>query len=401
MNSSWRREPATHPRWQAQEERAEVFLASGTAPAAKLFRLILLSQMKKIIYVIGYLLYATKLYKFVIFLRRYNKKILVYHNINDSTNPFIHGMNITTSHKAFEQHMIFLAKHYTVVDLETIIVDIEKKKKTQRLVSITFDDGYVSFLDNAYPILNRFRYPSTVFIIGKCISPPIHMWSNVICYLLNQNEQSIRTTYRNISKYVNANVRDNADIKPLLSTSSLLEFTRNSTDIAKVLKPTGIEWLIRNIEDQVDIPKIKLYLTVDECKKLSGNGVDFGNHSYSHYDFSYLTIDDIEHEITATNLNLLKDIDYKSHWLALPFGRPLNNQRLVEQIARRNKIQCIFFSNGLDNAPSTSLYRLGRHHLISEREYRIFTEMELLPFFRKVRDRLRMFLNNNVQAYVG
>jgi len=43
------------------------------------------------------------------------------------------------------------------------------KVLSRRDVAITFDDGFANLFDNAFPILNRYRFPSTVFLISDYI----------------------------------------------------------------------------------------------------------------------------------------------------------------------------------------------------------------------------------------
>lgn len=58
---------------------------------------------------------------------------------------------------------------FTVVPLSRIGDFIAGKAVGKRVVSITFDDGYQDFFDNAFPILREYRFPSTVFLVAGLI----------------------------------------------------------------------------------------------------------------------------------------------------------------------------------------------------------------------------------------
>jgi len=61
--------------------------------------------------------------------------------------------------------MEYLGKKYNVVSLDTILGFIkEGKDLPEKSVAITFDDGYYSVYQNAYPILKKHRFPAAVFI---------------------------------------------------------------------------------------------------------------------------------------------------------------------------------------------------------------------------------------------
>lgn len=87
--------------------------------------------------------------------------VLQYHHISEKTP---HATSI--SPELFEQHMAYLKeKDFKVVSI------LEVKKWVQNgervpdgTVAITFDDGYMSVYNNAYPVLKKHGFPFTVFV---------------------------------------------------------------------------------------------------------------------------------------------------------------------------------------------------------------------------------------------
>jgi len=85
--------------------------------------------------------------------------ILLYHSIG--SNSAYHNVNP----EQFEMQMEYLRKNYDVVSLDTILNSIKDGKNLpKKPVAITFDDGYYSVYQNAYPVLKKYRFPATVFI---------------------------------------------------------------------------------------------------------------------------------------------------------------------------------------------------------------------------------------------
>lgn len=346
------------------------------------FRNTIKGRMKQIIYILGYVLYATKLYKAVMFLRRHSMKILVYHEISDRKNPFTEGLNITLDTDTFRKQMLFLSRYYKIVNLDTIVRHIERRQRGSHYVAITFDDAYKSFVENALPILSDMGFQATIFLIGRCVIDGRLMWRNELAYIINDYPQRAREAIYNIIK------ESDGDFANAVLQFSQEELIKRSADIAGFLRPATIDAFMRNIEGEFEIPKEELYLTAEECRGLSNNGIDFGNHSYSHWDFAHLSRSEIDKETQPWHGDELDGVDYGHSYFAFPFGRPLENQRTIEKIAEGNDISCLFFANGLDNNSNTSPYKLGRHHLSSSEEHRIFAEMELFPLFRKVMNKL-------------
>jgi peptidoglycan/xylan/chitin deacetylase (PgdA/CDA1 family) len=63
----------------------------------------------------------------------------------------------------FEAQMAWLDEHATVVNLADI-VGCSKRASKKPYVALTFDDGYQSLHDIAAPILERYKFPATVYI---------------------------------------------------------------------------------------------------------------------------------------------------------------------------------------------------------------------------------------------
>lgn len=65
--------------------------------------------------------------------------------------------------RVFEAHAAFLQRSAEVVDLETFL-SRPVARRGKPLVTLTFDDGYVSFEELILPILARFKLPATWFV---------------------------------------------------------------------------------------------------------------------------------------------------------------------------------------------------------------------------------------------
>jgi peptidoglycan/xylan/chitin deacetylase (PgdA/CDA1 family) len=85
--------------------------------------------------------------------------VLLYHSLGDD--------NYSVSVDAFERQMSFLATHATVVSLEEILNCGTRPKSIN--CAITWDDGYASVHDHAFAILEKYKFPSTVFVTTGAI----------------------------------------------------------------------------------------------------------------------------------------------------------------------------------------------------------------------------------------
>ncbi|WP_100658527.1 polysaccharide deacetylase family protein [Alteromonas flava] len=86
--------------------------------------------------------------------------ILLYHHVAEDTPA---STSITP--KRFATHLEYLSKHHTVIDLQTAVTAMRGNGRLpDNAVVITFDDGYRNILENAHPILKRYKMPYTIFV---------------------------------------------------------------------------------------------------------------------------------------------------------------------------------------------------------------------------------------------
>lgn len=89
--------------------------------------------------------------------------VLMYHDINyDSDDQY------SVTPEQFKEHMVWLKRNgYRAISLHDI-----DNAKTKDII-ITFDDGYFSFLEHAYPVLYDCGFHSIVNVVGKWMSSTV------------------------------------------------------------------------------------------------------------------------------------------------------------------------------------------------------------------------------------
>jgi peptidoglycan/xylan/chitin deacetylase (PgdA/CDA1 family) len=92
--------------------------------------------------------------------------VLMYHNIGmPPKTAKKRGLYVTP--RMFGFQMWYLkAAGFRVVPLVDFTDFISGDKDEGRLAALTFDDGYEDFYDNAYPVLRKYNYPSTLFVVS-------------------------------------------------------------------------------------------------------------------------------------------------------------------------------------------------------------------------------------------
>ena len=100
--------------------------------------------------------------------RHYVVPIMMYHHVNggNAQRPD------TVSPERFEWHMAYLKKHqFNVLPLSTLVRMIQEGKPMPRKsVVITFDDGYDDNYQYAFPVLRKYGFPATIFVITDIVN---------------------------------------------------------------------------------------------------------------------------------------------------------------------------------------------------------------------------------------
>lgn len=91
--------------------------------------------------------------------------ILMYHSVDTHTNAFF-----AVSATEFAAQMQFLVKNnYQVITLAELVARIKNGTPLKGEIVITFDDGYKDNFVNAYPVLEQYNLPATIFITTDLI----------------------------------------------------------------------------------------------------------------------------------------------------------------------------------------------------------------------------------------
>jgi peptidoglycan/xylan/chitin deacetylase (PgdA/CDA1 family) len=86
--------------------------------------------------------------------------VLMYHKVNDQPNN-----TLTVSPKEFRRQIAYLAEHHRVVTPDEVLRAVETEAGLpERAVLLTFDDGYLDILTNAYPVLQEHGFRALLFI---------------------------------------------------------------------------------------------------------------------------------------------------------------------------------------------------------------------------------------------
>lgn len=92
--------------------------------------------------------------------------VFLYHDVSDAHAPQ-HSPLYSTPVAKFKAQVELIARHFKLVSLEEVVAN--GSAESERLASITFDDGFLSVKDAALPLLAARGIPFTVFVNSMAV----------------------------------------------------------------------------------------------------------------------------------------------------------------------------------------------------------------------------------------
>lgn len=219
---------------------------------------------------------------------------LTYHNVDPNV---------------FSVHAAFLRKHADVVDLETFLAG-PSGSAARPFVTVTFDDGYASFVDDIVPILAAHKLPATWFVPTALVGTPAMFWFDrvraaVLCS--RRGEIELRGRHWKLNQWHRDYV------------AAAVSRTIKQAD------PIRQGALIKSALDQLgEAPSARLrsfrVASQDQLRSMAPKLVTIGSHSHTHPQLSQLRADELAGELLVSK-NLLEEWTQRpvSHF-AFPSG---------------------------------------------------------------------------------
>jgi peptidoglycan/xylan/chitin deacetylase (PgdA/CDA1 family) len=306
---------------------------------------------------IGIVIYYAGLDRLIIHLNRRSPKVLMYHACERNESEFIRGLSINTTPHRLDAHLRYLSRRYRVVSLADLLASVPEVPT----VAITFDDGFRSVHENAWPLLRGRGFPATCYLTTNVINNDTLLWLNELNWFLHRHPQLA-----------------------VESTSARLGLSRNCS-LATIRRAVIERFDSRMIEDLlIDLRSragvdgrelartTRLFLEWDQVAAMSKAGIQFGNHTCSHPNLAKLKRDDCLNEI-ATAQRALAHLSGVQASLAYPFGSHSGETR---QIALELGIYSMLDVEGV-NSPLDRT-RIGRINLSDDSVPALFARVEIL-----------------------
>ena len=226
---------------------------------------------------------------------RKHAAILTYHGVHSEPLPF--KLWTQLSAVAFEEQMAHLAKHFNCVAFSKLLQYLEERALPPRTVVITFDDGFLNNYTTAYPILEKYGLPATIFLSAGFIGTDRIIWSErlaCIVSLLRDETFSYRDQVFSI-----ADVAERSRLFRVIA-GDLKQHHHHIIDdhIEQLMRDADLS--LKDVNASTMYHNLRLMNWAQISELVSGGLIEIGAHTVNHTILSRLSEQEAEDEISRS-----------------------------------------------------------------------------------------------------
>lgn len=306
--------------------------------------------------------------------RGYGLRVVLFHDIADTESTFTAGLNVTVSTQEFLSQIEFLARHYDIVSLATVLEnDVVRKAGRPRLL-LTFDDAYRSVAEVAAPKLRELGLPSVFFVNSQFVGNGTLALDNLLSHVINT--VGLELVERAAGRPL---VNPRAIWDSFLPTITTVERARFKADVANA---AGIDVRLLAAAEQ-------LYLDEPMLAGLPGTGMAIGNHTMSHVHCRTLDEQSFQDEVADNLIELERMTSQPVTSFSYPYGHRSDATSFMRGRLQQAGTEAAFLVHALPNPPRIEPLAYHRVSLHAGDGLDTFSAVEVLPRLRAVRNRMR------------
>jgi peptidoglycan/xylan/chitin deacetylase (PgdA/CDA1 family) len=248
----------------------------------------------------------------------------------------------------FEDQIRYLSQNRDVISFEELEEYYEKPEKfSRKTVLITFDDGYEDNYTAAYPILNKFKMPATIFLTTGHIGKNKLFWWDAVSYIIKETKVK-KVRIKGLGAFSLASKE--GVIQQLHERLKKV----NEGDRTRMIKELGEKL-------RVGIPEMTgLFLSWNQVREMKRNNISFGAHTVNHTILARVHLQNAKDEIMGSKIKIEKELKSKVSYFAYPNGGVGDMSKQIDDFLREEGFQFALSTiYGLNKPGSFRLKRIG------------------------------------------
>jgi peptidoglycan/xylan/chitin deacetylase (PgdA/CDA1 family) len=286
--------------------------------------------------------------------------ILCYHRVGTRGVPLYSAL----PPEVFDEQMHYLKKRYRMLSVAHLCDEVAQPRSKEPAVAVTFDDGYGDLARYAFPILQKYQIPATIFLAVEAIESGETLWYDRVFIIL----QVISGRTLELELDVPRQFR-------LGSPSERLEVAQEIMRTLRTLPDAQRRRCCAELESRVVLPSSALsgrMLTWDEVRTMHRAGISFGSHTMSHRVVGRLQPEEARHELLESRRIIEDRLGHPVDTFAFPFGQPADIGSVTDNTMRECGYRCAMTTVEGINDPGANPFRLLRTQIGEEQSLPMF-----------------------------
>jgi glycosyltransferase involved in cell wall biosynthesis/peptidoglycan/xylan/chitin deacetylase (PgdA/CDA1 family) len=253
-----------------------------------------------------------------LFLRRRGFPVFMFHRVlpdpRDSYDP-----EMVISTELFESFLQWASDEFHIVPVPELIQRIQEPRNGNKgYCAITFDDGWQDNYAHAFPLLQAYHAPATVFLAARLIGSERRFWQERLWACLNGRDKS--GVHQDLAEEFNRHFMwypplragdfNFSDLRTALLGRSSLE-AEEFVDLLETKFPCA------------SAPPGRSFMNWQEVELMHKGGVHFGSHTLNHTRLTHAPPDVAWNEITESRRELQERLGEPVTGFTYPWGQTI------------------------------------------------------------------------------
>jgi peptidoglycan/xylan/chitin deacetylase (PgdA/CDA1 family) len=262
----------------------------------------------------------------------------------------------------FDNQLATLKRDFRVVSLKQLVEEMDSVGKVQsNTVCITVDDGYDDFYYYAFPLLQKYSLPATIFITTDFIDGKIWLWPDTIEYILK------KTKCKRYSLLIKGRKTD----LNLSTNEGRIDAWNTLADYCLTIPQKKRDKYLKNIANElnVEVPNehVEEYkaLTWTQLIEINQQNIEIGSHTCTHARLTLLSPKEVLSELTLSKERIESILNDSVFSFCYPYGRPEDFNGKIKKMVKKSgyKTAVTAFYNP---SISTDIFELSRYGVLED-----------------------------------
>jgi peptidoglycan/xylan/chitin deacetylase (PgdA/CDA1 family) len=304
--------------------------------------------------------------------------VLCYHRVGTEGVPLFSRL----APAVFEAQMQYLKRNYRIVPLGQLCRELREGNQVTPTLAITFDDGYRDLYTYAFPVLEKYVIPATIYLIGRCMETGEAPWyDRIFVALAHARATTIELEMGALRQFTLST--------PASRAAAAWEIVCHLRSLPDLQRQRWCSLFEQRISPPVGQLEGRM-LNWEHVRAMQRGGVLFAAHTMTHPSVSRLDPAAFHEEFVVAKRVLEDGLDAPVEDFAYPFGRPADvSSEARDFLARSGYRSAVTTIEGF-NSPGGDPYMLNRLQIGDDRSMawfafgvtRLFLEAPANPYSR-------------------